>query len=280
MSILKNLFQDYAEGKNCKYYNNIADNFFLIAGPCIIDTKEETIKIARKLDDITNRLRIPFIFKASFKKANRTRLDSFTGIGDKNAIEILKNVKETLKIPIITDVHNEDDINKVKDIVDIIQIPAFLSRQTDLLISAAKTDKFVNIKKGQFLSPESMKFAVDKIKFSNNNKILITERGSMFGYNDLIVDFRSIPVMKEFGFPVIMDVTHSLQQPNQSNGISGGKPMLIETIAKAGVAVGADGIFMETHIDPKKSKSDGENMIKLDEVENLLIKLQKIKNSL
>ena len=279
MSILKNLFQDYAEGKNCKYYNK-ADNFFLVAGPCIIDTKEETIEIARKLDDITNRLGIPFIFKASFKKANRTRLDSFTGIGDNNAIEILKNVKETLKIPIITDVHNEDDINKVKDIVDIVQIPAFLSRQTDLLISVAKTNKFVNIKKGQFLSPESMKFAVDKIKFSNNNKILITERGSMFGYNDLIVDFRSIPVMKEFGFPVIMDVTHSLQQPNQSNGISGGKPMLIETIAKAGIAVGADGIFMETHIDPKKSKSDSENMIKLDEVEDLLIKLQKIKNSL
>ena len=279
MSTLKNLFQDYAEGINCKYYNK-ENNFFLVAGPCIIDTKEETIEIARKLDDITNRLGIPFIFKASFKKANRTRLDSFTGIGDNNAIEILKNVKETLKIPIITDVHNEDDINKVKDIVDIVQIPAFLSRQTDLLISVAKTDKFVNIKKGQFLSPESMKFAVDKIKFSNNNKILITERGSMFGYNDLIVDFRSIPIMKEFGFPVIMDVTHSLQQPNQSNGISGGKPMLIETIAKAGVAVGADGIFMETHIDPKKSKSDSENMIKLDEVEDLLIKLQKIKNSL
>lgn len=279
MSKLKNLFQEYAEGKNCKYYNK-ANNFFLVAGPCIIDTKEETIEIARKLDEITNRLGIPFIFKASFKKANRTRLDSFTGIGDNNAIEILKNVKETLKIPVTTDVHNEDDINKVKDIVDIIQIPAFLSRQTDLLISAAKTDKFVNIKKGQFLSPESMRFAVDKIKFSNNNKILLTERGSMFGYNDLVVDFRSIPIMKEFGFPVIMDVTHSLQQPNQSNGISGGKPMLIETIAKAGVAVGVDGIFMETHIDPKKSKSDGENMIKLNEVENLLIKLQKIKNSL
>ncbi len=279
MSKLKNLFQEYAEGKNCKYYNK-ANNFFLIAGPCIIDTKEETIEIARKLDEITNRLGIPFIFKASFKKANRTRLDSFTGIGDNNAIEILKNVKETLKIPVTTDVHNEDDINKVKDIVDIIQIPAFLSRQTDLLISAAKTDKFVNIKKGQFLSPESMRFAVDKIKFSDNNKILLTERGSMFGYNDLVVDFRSIPIMKEFGFPVIMDVTHSLQQPNQSNGISGGKPMLIETIAKAGVAVGVDGIFMETHIDPKKSKSDGENMIKLNEVENLLIKLQKIKNSL
>lgn len=279
MSKLKNLFQEYAEGKNCKYYNK-ANNFFLVAGPCIIDTKEETIEIARKLDEITNRLGIPFIFKASFKKANRTRLDSFTGIGDNNAIEILKNVKETLKIPVTTDVHNEDDINKVKDIVDIIQIPAFLSRQTDLLISAAKTDKFVNIKKGQFLSPESMRFAVDKIKFSDNNKILLTERGSMFGYNDLVVDFRSIPIMKEFGFPVIMDVTHSLQQPNQSNGISGGKPMLIETIAKAGVAVGVDGIFMETHIDPKKSKSDGENMIKLNEVENLLIKLQKIKNSL
>jgi len=279
MSKLKNLFQEYAEGKNCKYYNK-ANNFFLVAGPCIIDTKEETIEIARKLDEITNRLGIPFIFKASFKKANRTRLDSFTGIGDNNAIEILKNVKETLKIPVTTDVHNEDDINKVKDIVDIIQIPAFLSRQTDLLISAAKTDKFVNIKKGQFLSPESMRFAVDKIKFSDNNKILLTERGSMFGYNDLVVDFRSIPIMKEFGFPVIMDVTHSLQQPNQSNGSSGGKPMLIETIAKAGVAVGVDGIFMETHINPKKSKSDGENMIKLNEVENLLIKLQKIKNSL
>ena len=279
MSKLKNLFQEYAEGKNCKYYNK-ANNFFLVAGPCIIDTKEETIEIARKLDEITNRLGIPFIFKASFKKANRTRLDSFTGIGDNNAIEILKNVKETLKIPVTTDVHNEDDINKVKDIVDIIQIPAFLSRQTDLLISAAKTDKFVNIKKGQFLSPESMRFVVDKIKFSDNNKILLTERGSMFGYNDLVVDFRSIPIMKEFGFPVIMDVTHSLQQPNQSNGISGGKPMLIETIAKAGVAVGVDGIFMETHINPKKSKSDGENMIKLNEVENLLIKLQKIKNSL
>ena len=256
------------------------NTFFLIAGPCIIENLNESLTIAKHINEITKKLKIPFIFKGSFKKANRTRLDSFTGIGDDNALEILKNVKETLKIPITTDIHSVEDIQKVKNIVDIIQIPAFLSRQTELLIEAAKTGKYINIKKGQFMSPQSMKFAIGKVTESGNDNVLLTERGNMFGYNDLVVDFRSIPIMKSHGKPVILDVTHSLQKPNSNSGITGGNPNLIETIAKAGIATGADGIFLETHPDPKSSKSDGNNMIELEKVENLLKKLVLIKKSI
>ena len=253
------------------------NTFFLIAGPCVIESREETFEIANTLKTVTEKLNIPFIFKGSFKKANRTRLNSFTGIGDESAINILKEVKKELRLPITTDVHCIDDIKKVENIVDILQIPAFLCRQTDLLIYAAKTGKYINIKKGQFLSAENMKYAIEKITSNSNNNVLATERGNMFGYNDLVVDFRSIPIMKEFDVPVVLDITHSLQQPNMSSGITGGKPKFIETIAKAGIAVGADGIFLETHPDPQSAKSDGENMLKLDLVEDLLLKLKKIK---
>ena len=256
------------------------NTFFLIAGPCVIESREETFEIANTLKTVTEKLNIPFIFKGSFKKANRTRLNSFTGIGDESAINILKEVKKELRLPITTDVHCIDDIKKVENIVDILQIPAFLCRQTDLLTYAAKTGKYINIKKGQFLSAENMKYAIEKITSNSNNNVLATERGNMFGYNDLVVDFRSIPIMKEFDVPVILDITHSLQQPNMSSGITGGKPKFIETIAKAGIAVGADGIFLETHPDPQSAKSDGENMLKLDLVENLLLKLKKIKESI
>ena len=254
--------------------------FFLIAGPCVIESREETFEIANTLKTVTEKLNIPFIFKGSFKKANRTRLNSFTGIGDESAINILKEVKKELRLPITTDVHCIDDIKKVENIVDILQIPAFLCRQTDLLIYAAKTGKYINIKKGQFLSAENMKYAIEKITSNSNNNVLATERGNMFGYNDLVVDFRSIPIMKEFDVPVVLDITHSLQQPNMSSGITGGKPKFIETIAKAGISVGADGIFLETHPNPQSAKSDGENMLKLDLVEDLLLKLKKIKKSI
>ena len=256
------------------------NTFFLIAGPCVIESREETFEIANTLKTVTEKLNIPFIFKGSFKKANRTRLNSFTGIGDESAINILKEVKKELRLPITTDVHCIDDIKKVENIVDILQIPAFLCRQTDLLIYAAKTGKYINIKKGQFLSAENMKYAIEKITSNSNNNVLATERGNMFGYNDLVVDFRSIPIMKEFDVPVVLDITHSLQQPNMSSGITGGKPKFIETIAKAGIAVGADGIFLETHPDPQSAKSDGENMLKLDLVGDLLLKLKKIKESI
>ena len=246
----------------------------------MIESREETFEIANTLKTVTEKLNIPFIFKGSFKKANRTRLNSFTGIGDESAINILKEVKKELRLPITTDVHCIDDIKKVENIVDILQIPAFLCRQTDLLIYAAKTGKYINIKKGQFLSAENMKYAIEKITSNSNNNVLATERGNMFGYNDLVVDFRSIPIMKEFDVPVVLDITHSLQQPNMSSGITGGKPKFIETIAKAGIAVGADGIFLETHPDPQSAKSDGENMLKLDLVEDLLLKLKKIKESI
>ena len=256
------------------------NTFFLIAGPCVIESREETFEIANTLKTVTEKLNIPFIFKGSFKKANRTRLNSFTGIGDESAINILKEVKKELRLPITTDVHCIDDIKKVENIVDILQIPAFLCRQTDLLIYAAKTGKYINIKKGQFLSAQNMKYAIEKITSNSNNNVLATERGNMFGYNDLVVDFRSIPIMKEFDVPVILDITHSLQQPNMSSGITGGKPKFIETIAKAGIAVGTDGIFLETHPDPQSAKSDGENMLKLNLVEDLLLKLKKIKKSI
>lgn len=254
--------------------------FFLIAGPCVVESKEICFEIAEKLNAITTELSIPFIFKASFKKANRSRLDSFTTIGEEKALQILADVKSHFDIPILTDVHETTDCDKVKDIVDVIQIPAFLCRQTELLIAAGKTGKTVNIKKGQFVSAEMMQFAVEKVLSTGNNHILLTERGTMFGYNDLIVDFRNIQTMKQFGFPVIFDATHSVQQPNKSEGISGGKPEFIETLSKCAIAAGANGIFLETHPNPEKALSDGTNMLKLDEVSNLLEKLVLLKNVL
>jgi len=252
--------------------NTNSDNFFLIAGPCAIEGEEMAFKIAEKIFDITNKLEIPFIFKGSFKKANRSRIDSFTGIGDEKALEILKKVGKKFDIPTITDIHEINDAELAAKYVDVLQIPAFLVRQTDLLVAAAKTGKHVSLKKGQFMSPESMSHAVRKIKDSGNNNSLITERGSMFGYQDLIVDFRGITAMKEFA-PVVLDVTHSLQQPNQSSGVTGGRPEMIETIAKAGIATGADGIFIETHFDPQNAKSDGANMLNINKLEGLLEKL-------
>ena len=252
--------------------NNDSNNFFLIAGPCAIEGEEMAFEIAEKIFDITNRLKIPFIFKGSFKKANRSRIDSFTGIGDNKALEILKKVGKKLNIPTITDIHEIKDAELAAKYVDVLQIPAFLVRQTDLLVAAAKTGKHVSLKKGQFMSPESMSHAVKKLKDSGNNNTIITERGSMFGYQDLIVDFRGIPAMKEFA-PVVLDVTHSLQQPNQSSGVTGGRPDMIETIAKAGIATGADGIFIETHFDPQNAKSDGANMLNINKLESLLEKL-------
>lgn len=256
------------------------NNFFLIAGPCAIEDKDLSLNIARNIANICDKLKIPFIFKGSFKKANRSRLDSYTGMGDETALNIIQSIGEELKIPTITDIHSVEDVQKAKKYVDILQIPAFLCRQTDLIIAAAKTNKFINIKKGQFLSANQMQHIIEKIKSTNNNNIMLTERGSMFGYSDLIVDFRSIPIMKKLNYPVILDVTHSLQQPNQEGGITGGNPEMIETIAKAGVACGIDGLFIETHPNPFQAKSDGANMLKLDNLEDLLVKLLKIRKAL
>ena len=256
------------------------DNFFLIAGPCVVESKDICFEIAEHLVAVTTELNIPFIFKASYKKANRTKLDSFTTIGEEKALQILADVKSHFNIPILTDVHETTDCELVKDVVDVIQIPAFLCRQTELLIAAGKTGKTINIKKGQFVNAEMMQFAIDKILSTGNKNILLTERGTMFGYNDLMVDFRNIQLMKEMGFPVIFDATHSVQQPNKSDGISGGKPEFIETLAKCAIVSGADGIFLETHPNPKKALSDGANMLKLDEVKSLLEKLMKVKNAI
>ena len=256
------------------------DSFFLIAGPCAIESEEISFEIAERIARITKKLNIPFIFKGSYKKANRSRLDSFTGIGDEVALNIIKNIGNRFKTATTTDIHNTAEAKIAANYVDILQIPAFLCRQTDLLISAAKTGKIVNIKKGQFLSAQSMSHAVKKITDSGNNNILLTERGTMHGYQDLVVDFRSIPIMQENNFPVVLDVTHSLQKPNQKGGITGGHPEMIETIAKAGIATGANGIFLETHPNPSEAKSDGENMLPLDKLEDLLIKLVKIRKSL
>ena len=250
--------------------------FFLIAGPCAIEGEEMAMKIAERLKSITEKLKIPFVFKGSFKKANRTRLDSFTGIGDIKALEILSKVSNEFSVPTITDIHIPSDAEIVAKYVDILQIPAFLVRQTDLLVAAAKTGKIINLKKGQFMGPGSMQYAVNKVKDSGNNKVLLTERGSMFGYNDLIVDFRGLKEMKEYA-PTVLDVTHSLQQPNLSTGVTGGRPEMIETIAKAGIAIGVDGIFIETHHDPNSAKSDGANMLQLDFIEDLLKKLVRLK---
>ncbi len=254
-----------------KYSGN--GNFLLIAGPCAIENEEITLRTAERISAISDKLNIPFIFKGSYKKANRSKIDSFTGIGDEKALLILQKAAKLNNIPVITDIHSADEAEMAANYVDVLQIPAFLCRQTELLTEAAKTGKAVNIKKGQFLSPEAMKFAIQKVRDCGNENILVTERGTTFGYQDLIVDFRGIPVMQKYSVPVILDITHSLQQPNQSGGVTGGRPELIETIARAGIAVGADGIFIETHPDPSEAKSDGANMLRLDLLENLLEKL-------
>jgi 2-dehydro-3-deoxyphosphooctonate aldolase (KDO 8-P synthase) len=255
-------------------------NFFLIAGPCVIENREICFEIARKVIEITDKLNIPYIFKASYKKANRSKIDSFSGIGDKAGLELLRDIRKELKIPVLTDIHSAEEAYFASQYVDVLQIPAFLCRQTDLLVAAAKTGKVVNIKKGQFLAPESMKFAVDKVVHSGNSQVMITDRGTMFGYQDLIVDFRGIPEMKKFGFPVIMDITHSLQQPNQNTGVTGGRPDMIETLAKAAVAVGVDGLFLETHPEPMLAKSDGANMLRLNLLEAMLGRLVKIRKTI
>jgi 2-dehydro-3-deoxyphosphooctonate aldolase (KDO 8-P synthase) len=254
-------------------------NFFLMAGPCAIEGEEIALRIAERLVTITDKLEIPFIFKGSYRKANRSKGGSFTGIGDEKALKILEKIGKTFNVPTVTDIHESAEAAMAAAYVDVLQIPAFLCRQTDLLIAAAKTNKVVNVKKGQFLSAGSMKFAVEKIVESGNNKVILTDRGNTFGYQDLIVDYRGIPEMQSFGVPVVMDCTHSLQQPNQSSGVTGGKPELIETIAKAAIAVGADGLFIETHPDPANAKSDGANMLYLDLIEELLVKLIRIRKA-
>ena len=255
-------------------------NFFLIAGPCVVEGEEITLRIAREIKAICSELEIPFLFKASYKKANRSSLHSFTGIGNEEALAVLRKVKETLNVPIVTDIHTEPEAAWAAEVADVLQIPAFLCRQTDLLVAAAQTGKFINIKKGQFLSPEAMRFAVEKVRDAGNSNVMVTERGTSFGYQDLIVDFRGVKALKENRCPVVLDCTHSLQQPNQSAGVTGGRPDLIETIAKAGVAVGFDGLFMETHPDPAHALSDGANMLPLDELEPLLVKLLKIRKAI
>ena len=255
------------------------DSFFLIAGPCAIEGEDMAFEIARHIKTVCQQLDIPFVFKGSYRKANRSRLDSCTGIGDEKALAILKKIRKELDVPTTTDIHSVEEAELAAKHVDILQIPAFLCRQTDLLVAAAKTGKTVNIKKGQFLSPQAMQFAVQKVKDSGNNCVMLTERGSQFGYHELVVDFKGIPTMQEYA-PVIMDVTHSLQQPNQSSGVTGGQPQLIETIAKAAIASGVDGIFLETHPNPSQAKSDGANMLPLDQLEDLLKKLVRLKKAL
>ena len=260
--------------------NGSSNQFFLMAGPCAIEGEDIAMRIAERIVKITDTLQIPYIFKGSYRKANRSRIDSFTGIGDEKALKILEKVGKEFGIPTVTDIHESQEAAMAAAYVDVLQIPAFLCRQTDLLIAAAQTGKVINIKKGQFLSAESMKFAVDKVKDSGNDKVFLTDRGNTFGYQDLIVDFRGIPAMREFGVPTVMDCTHSLQQPNQTSGVTGGKPALIETIAKAAIAVGADGLFIETHPDPANAKSDGANMLQLDLLEPLLLKLTRLREAI
>lgn len=260
--------------------NNPEGNFFLLAGPCVIEGEEMAMRIAEHIINLTDKLQIPYIFKGSYRKANRSRLDSFTGIGDEKALKILKKVHDTFNVPTVTDIHTAEEAAMAAEYVDVLQIPAFLCRQTDLLVAAARTGKVVNVKKGQFLSPSSMQFVAEKIAEAGNTNIMLTDRGTTFGYQDLIVDFRGIPEMQTFGYPVILDATHSLQQPNQTSGVTGGMPQLIETIAKAGIAVGADGLFIETHENPSVAKSDGANMLKLDLLEGLLTKLVRIRQAI
>ena len=255
-------------------------NFFLMAGPCAIESRDVAFEIAERVVEITNKLNIPYIFKGSYRKANRSKLNSFTGIGDEKALKILREVGEHFDIPTITDIHTAEEAAMAAQYVDVLQIPAFLCRQTDLLIAAAKTEKVISVKKGQFLNGESMQFAVEKIKSNGNDKVMLTDRGNTFGYTDLVVDFRNIPAMKAFDVPVVMDITHSLQQPNQAGGITGGKPELIGTIGKAAIAVGVDGIFIETHPRPAEALSDGANMLILDRLEELLTQLVKIRKAI
>lgn len=257
-----------------------SDNFFLLAGPCVIEGEDMALRIAEKITEITTRLQIPYVFKGSYRKANRSRLDSFTGIGDEKALKILRKVGETFGVLTVTDIHETHEAAMAAEYVDVLQIPAFLCRQTDLLVAAARTGKVVNIKKGQFLSPGAMQFAAQKVVDAGNRQVMLTERGTTFGYTDLVVDYRGIPQMQAFGFPVVMDVTHSLQQPNQTSGVTGGMPALIETIAKAAIAVGADGLFIETHPEPAVAKSDGANMLQLDLLEGLLTRLVRIREAI
>jgi len=259
--------------------NTDSGNFFVLAGPCAIEGEEMAMKIAEKLVTVTDKLQIPYVFKGSFKKANRSRIDSFCGIGDEKALKILRKVSETFHIPTITDIHTNEDADKAAQYVDVLQIPAFLVRQTDLVVAAANTGKTVNLKKGQFMSPESMKHAVQKVLDCNNQNVMVTDRGTMFGYQDMIVDFRGIPTMQKYA-STVLDVTHSLQQPNQTEGVTGGRPDMIETIAKAGIAVGVDGIFIETHFDPANAKSDGANMLHLDYFEGLMTRLVAIRKTI
>ena len=278
-----------------KLKNNPAGNFFLLAGPCVIEGEDMAMRIAERVVTITDRLQIPYAFKGSYRKANRSRLDSFTGIGDEKALKILKKVHDTFGVPTVTDIHAAEEAAMAAEFVDILQIPAFLCRQTDLLVAAAQTGKIITIKKGQVRSPLAMRFAADKVVEAGNKNVMITERGTTFGYQDLVVDYRGIPEMQTFGFPVVLDVTHSLQQPNQTSGVTGGMPQLIEKIAvyatggsrnliktraKAGIAVGADGLFIETHENPSVAKSDGANMLKLDLLEGLLTKLVRIREAI
>ncbi len=256
------------------------DNFFLIAGPCVVEGEEITLRIAREIKDICSELDIPFFFKASYKKANRSSLHSFTGIGDEQALAILQKVKDEYQVPVVTDIHTNEEAVWAAQVADILQIPAFLCRQTDLLVAAAKTGKTVNIKKGQFMSPESMRNAVEKVREAGNPHVMLTERGTTFGYQDLVVDFRGVKAMQENRCPVVLDCTHSLQQPNQPSGVTGGRPDLTETTARAGVAVGFDGLFMETHPEPSKALSDGANMLPLNELRPLLIRLIRIRKAL
>jgi 2-dehydro-3-deoxyphosphooctonate aldolase (KDO 8-P synthase) len=256
-----------------KEQNIIANNFFLMAGPCVIESEDVIMRTAEQVVRICERHGVPLVFKSSYRKANRSRLDSFSGIGDVAALKILGKVRDTFGVPLVTDIHAADEAAMAAEYVDVLQIPAFLCRQTDILVAAAQTGKVVNVKKGQFLSPESMRFAVDKIQQSGNDKIMLTDRGTMFGYHDLIVDYRAIPVMQGLNVPVVLDCTHSLQQPNTASGVTGGNPQMIETIARAGIAVGANGLFIETHPDPAHAKSDGANMLDLALLEPLLEKL-------
>jgi 2-dehydro-3-deoxyphosphooctonate aldolase (KDO 8-P synthase) len=264
--------------ENIKYLDS--GNFFLMAGPCVIEDEKSPFEIAEKIIEITDKLKIPYIFKASYRKANRQKIDSFTGIGDEKALKILRTIGEVYEIPVVTDIHTEEEAFMTAQFVDILQIPAFLCRQTDLLIAASRTGRAVNIKKGQFVAPESMKYAAQKVIDAGNENVILTERGTMLGYQDLVVDYRGIVEMQKTGLPVVLDVTHSLQQPNQSSGVTGGKPELIETISRAGIAIGVDGIFCETHPNPAVAKSDGANMLRLDLLEDLLIKLVEIRKTI
>ena len=268
--------KDFIPGIDSSPFNNI----FLFAGPCVVESREMVLKTADRVVKIARDLDIPVVFKASYRKANRSRIDSFSGIGDEKALKILAEVKETYKVPVVTDIHTAEEAKMAAEFVDVLQIPAFLCRQTDLLVAAAETGRTVSVKKGQFLSPGAMQFAIQKVRDSGNSKVLITERGTMFGYHDLVVDYRGIPEMQSFNVPVVLDITHSLQEPNQQAGITGGRPDMIETIARAGVAAGADGIFIETHPDPFSAKSDGANMLPLSELKGLLSKLVQIRKTI